>query len=52
MKPLYEAFVEDTIESRDTASTEPPAFDDFGSRYGKSAELVWATVDSNHLPPR
>jgi hypothetical protein len=24
----------------------------FGSRYGKPAELMWAAVDSNHLPPR
>ncbi len=24
----------------------------FGSRYGKDPELVWAAVDSNHLPPR
>ena len=23
-----------------------------GSRYGKAPELVWAAVDSNHLPPR
>jgi hypothetical protein len=23
-----------------------------GSRYGKPAELEWAAVDSNHLPPR
>ncbi len=23
-----------------------------GSRYGKPRELMWAAVDSNHLPPR
>src|SRR5438876_621566 len=34
------------------APVGPMALGGFGSRYGMAAELWWAAVDSNHVPPR